>query len=112
MPAHQTVARTCLRPLLPTTQRAKDSGRRRRGQRPYNSLAGDADPPADGVFRALQASGDDGDQASWIERRDKQWLATLNLAGELYQAMFEREEDALEALNAAGFEQPGAGTAA
>ena len=34
------------------------------------------------------------------------WLASLNLAGELYQAYFDTEENAAEALTLAGFTQP------
>jgi hypothetical protein len=66
----------------------------------------DEDPPIDGVFRAVP-SDDPSDAPHCVTQvRDGRWVASLNLAGELYQAYFVEEVDANEALNAAGFLGP------
>jgi hypothetical protein len=59
----------------------------------------------DGVFRAMPADSlplPEG-QSSVAQTADGRWVASLNLGGELYQAFFMQQTDALEALNAAGY---------
>lgn len=83
----------------------KDRSTRRR-LRAYGLNAEDIEAPADGVFRAVPAAGLSDQPSAVSAVRDARWVASLNLAGELYQAFFDNEDDALEAFNAAGFEQP------
>ncbi|KAK9809236.1 hypothetical protein WJX72_011881 [[Myrmecia] bisecta] len=58
-------------------------------------------PPLDGVFRAIP-DGLTGDEEGKVVMQHGSWTATLNVAGELYQAYFETQEAAAEAFNAAG----------
>ncbi|CAD7702056.1 unnamed protein product [Ostreobium quekettii] len=58
-------------------------------------------PPTDGVFRAIpnvvpQPNGK-------IFSQHGVWTATIEIVGEMYQAYFDSQEDALEAFNAAGY---------
>lgn len=62
----------------------------------------DGEPPADGIFRAVP-NGLSETQSSIQPLKNNKYVATLNLAGELYQALFECQEDAAEAFIAAGF---------
>jgi hypothetical protein len=61
----------------------------------------------DGVFRAVPADSSSISLPEGIssvsQLRDGRWVASLNLGGELYQAFFVQQDDALEALNAAGY---------
>lgn len=41
-----------------------------------------------------------------LQVRAGRWLASLNLAGELYQGFFSTEQEAAEAIVLAGFTQP------
>jgi hypothetical protein len=53
--------------------------------------------PIDGIFRALPAPASPGVAPAGPNR----WAAVLSLAGEAYQAYFETQEDAAEAVAAA-----------
>lgn len=101
-------------PLMYTqTSRAARERNRKRALARYGLTGDDLEPPVDGVFRALQqdqavAAGAGaaalGEGTSSVEQaHDGRWVASLNLSGELYQAFFVQQEDALEALNAAGY---------
>eukprot|EP00877_Chromochloris_zofingiensis_P001165 jgi/Chrzof1/11049/Cz05g21210.t1 len=89
-----------------TLPRATKDRSTRRRLRAYGLNAEDIEAPADGVFRAVPAAGLSDQPSAVSAVRDARWVASLNLAGELYQAFFDNEDDALEAFNAAGFEQP------
>ncbi|KAF8073022.1 B3 domain-containing protein [Scenedesmus sp. PABB004] len=61
--------------------------------------------PVDGVFRVtpVEALAVPEGTSSVVATHDGRWCASINLSGELYQAFFESQADALEALNAAGY---------
>jgi hypothetical protein len=62
---------------------------------------GESEPAVDGIFRAVPNGL--GSLAVGISaNRSGRWVVSLNLAGELYQAQFDTQEDAQEAFNAAG----------
>uniref|UniRef100_A0A383W833 TF-B3 domain-containing protein n=1 Tax=Tetradesmus obliquus TaxID=3088 RepID=A0A383W833_TETOB len=85
---------------------AKDRNKRRALQR-FGLSGDDVEPPVDGVFRALPAESSSSTlqegASSVAQAKDGRWVAALNLGGELYQAFFVQQDDALEALNAAGY---------
>lgn len=82
---------------------SKERNKRRALQR-FGLTGEDIDPPVDGVFRAMPAmEGMPEGHSSVTQARDGRWVASLNLGGELYQAFFVQQDDALEALNAAGY---------
>lgn len=96
---------------------AKASGRRdggrgsskaatkRRALQRFGLSGEDVEPPVDGVFRAMPADSlalAEG-RSSVAQTPDGRWVASLNLGGELYQAFFVQQADAMEALNAAGY---------
>jgi hypothetical protein len=82
---------------------SKERNKRRALQR-FSLTGEDIDPPVDGVFRAMPAvEGMPDGHSSVTQARDGRWVASLNLGGELYQAFFVQQDDALEALNAAGY---------
>lgn len=89
--------------LLQPVRGSKDRNKRRALQR-FGLTGDDIDPPVDGVFRAMPAvEGMPEGHSSVNQARDGRWVASLNLGGELYQAFFVQQDDALEALNAAGY---------
>jgi hypothetical protein len=64
--------------------------------------------PVDGVFRSLPPEAGSslglGEGKSVVSQgADGRWAAAVNLGGEVYQAFFVQQVDALEALNAAGY---------
>ncbi|GAX81655.1 hypothetical protein CEUSTIGMA_g9083.t1 [Chlamydomonas eustigma] len=73
-------------------------------RRATGALAGslqDLDPTVDGIFRAVP-NGLGNALGGVSVNKTGRWVVTLNLAGELYQALFDTQDDALEAYNAAG----------
>jgi hypothetical protein len=97
-----TLSVLCCFPLQP--RGAKDRNKRRALQR-FGLSGDDVEPPVDGVFRAVPADSSSLQEgaSSVGQAKDGRWVATLNLGGELYQAFFVQQDDALEALNAAGY---------
>lgn len=84
--------------------RGSKSNKRRALQR-FGLPGEDVDAPVDGVFRAVPSETvylQEG-QSSVAQLPDGRWVASLNLGGEMYQAFFVQQSDALEALNAAGY---------
>lgn len=84
--------------------RGSKSNKRRALQR-FGMSGEDVDAPVDGVFRSVPADAvflQEG-QSSVQQLADGRWVASLNLGGEMYQAFFVQQSDALEALNAAGY---------
>jgi hypothetical protein len=61
----------------------------------------DLDPTVDGIFRAVP-NGLGSAPGGITVNKTGRWVVTLNLAGELYQALFDTQDDAQEAYNAAG----------
>lgn len=85
---------------------SKERTKRRALQR--FALSGEeVEPPVDGVFRVMPADSSSSSMpegtSNVTQLRDGRWVASLNLGGELYQAFFVQQDDALEALNAAGY---------
>ena len=62
----------------------------------------DMEPPVDGIFRAVPNTPGSMLTSGVAPGKAGRWVVTLNLAGELYQAYFDTQEDAQEAFNAAG----------
>lgn len=62
----------------------------------------DAEPAVDGIFRAVPNTASSGVTSGVAPGKAGRWVVTLNLAGELYQAHFDTQEDAGEAFHAAG----------
>ncbi|GFR51388.1 hypothetical protein Agub_g13818, partial [Astrephomene gubernaculifera] len=62
----------------------------------------DLEAPSDGVFRALVLPPAAPVPLGVALARNNRWTATLDVAGELYQAFFDTREDAVEAITAAG----------
>ncbi|KXZ43735.1 hypothetical protein GPECTOR_81g183 [Gonium pectorale] len=74
-----------------------------RAEEPPSLAVLDMEAPSDGVFRALVTHRSGGPvQLGVALARNNRWTATLDLAGEPYQAFFDTKEDAVEALAAAG----------
>lgn len=70
-------------------------------QHPVPPILCNLHPPTDGVFRAVpNALASDASRTHQV--KDGRWVASLNLDGEIYQAYFECQDDALEAFQAAG----------
>ncbi|KAI8477513.1 MAG: DNA-binding pseudobarrel-protein domain-containing protein-containing protein [Monoraphidium minutum] len=82
-------------------ERNRRAAMRRHGVNPE-----DVEPPADGVFRAIPSDTMADTPHAVSQVRAGRWLASLNLAGELYQAFFPSEDQAAEAIVLAGFTQP------
>eukprot|EP00879_Flechtneria_rotunda_P014389 GHRR01015036.1.p1 GENE.GHRR01015036.1~~GHRR01015036.1.p1 ORF type:complete len:160 (+),score=60.79 GHRR01015036.1:425-904(+) len=82
----------------------KDRNKRKALQR-FGLAGEDIEPPVDGVFRAVPADSSSLPEghSTVTQARDGRWVASINLGGELYQASFVQQDDALEALNAAGY---------
>lgn len=80
-------------------------GNKRRALQRFGLTGEDVDAPVDGVFRSVPAEtlGLPEGQSSVAQLPDGRWVASLNLGGEMYQAFFVQQTDALEALNAAGY---------
>mmetsp|Transcript_36036 Transcript_36036/g.80206 ORF Transcript_36036/g.80206 Transcript_36036/m.80206 type:complete len:285 (-) Transcript_36036:916-1770(-) len=90
-------------------RQATDSARPAAGAQPnkkkksagtYNSLL-DMEPAVDGIFRAVPHGISTAPGGVNVGKHGR-WVVTLNLSGELYQAFFDTQEDAVEAYNAAG----------
>lgn len=82
-------------------QGAGDKARKRSKTGPYSSALQETEPAADGIFRAVP--GGLGDQPGGVSAsKSGRWVVSLNMAGELYQAFFDTQEDAQEAYNATG----------
>jgi bifunctional DNA-binding transcriptional regulator/antitoxin component of YhaV-PrlF toxin-antitoxin module len=84
--------------------RGSKSNKRRALQR-FGLSGEELDAPVDGVFRSVPADAvqlPEG-QSNVSQLADGRWVASLNLGGEMYQAFFVQQSDALEALNAAGY---------
>jgi hypothetical protein len=87
--------------------RGSKSNKRRALQR-FGLSGEDVDAPVDGVFRSVPTEAvqlPEG-QSNVSQLGDGRWVASLNLGGEMYQAFFVQQSDALEALNAAGYAAP------
>lgn len=96
---HLCVLLTCLQPARGGKERNK-----RRAMQRFGLSGEEVDPPVDGVFRAMPADSSVPEGHSSVSQaRDGRWVASINLGGELYQAFFVQQDDALEALNAAGY---------
>eukprot|EP00955_Chlamydomonas_euryale_P059701 357473-Chlamydomonas_euryale.AAC.9 len=61
----------------------------------------ETEPSVDGIFRAVP-NGLCGQPGGVSSGKNGRWVVTLNLAGELYRAFFDTQDDAQEAFNAAG----------
>jgi hypothetical protein len=98
--------RVCTRlRVTPQGARGSKGSNKRRALQRFGLSADDVEPPVDGVFRAMPADSlllSEG-KSSVTQTPDGRWVASLNLGGELYQAFFVQQGDALEALNAAGY---------
>ncbi|KAG2482326.1 hypothetical protein HYH03_018735 [Edaphochlamys debaryana] len=62
----------------------------------------DMEAPSDGIFRAVVLHQSGSVPVGVALARNNRWTATLDVAGELYQAFFDTRDDAVEALTAAG----------
>jgi hypothetical protein len=89
---------------LPQQQPRPSKEKKKKAMARYGLGGEDVEPPVDGVFRAVHSEEASDAPHSVSLVREGRWVASLNLAGELYQAFFTEEVDAKEALNAAGFE--------
>uniref|UniRef100_A0A7S0S0T7 TF-B3 domain-containing protein n=1 Tax=Chlamydomonas leiostraca TaxID=1034604 RepID=A0A7S0S0T7_9CHLO len=79
-----------------------DAARRKRAKPGGYASTLDAEPAVDGIFRAVPNTGGTGTPSGVAPGKAGRWVVTLNLAGELYQAYFDTQEDAGEAFHAAG----------
>lgn len=81
-----------------------DTRARKRTRPSGPGMIADVEPAVDGIFRAvphgLVAAGLP--HGGVAVSKNGRWVVSLNLAGEMYQALFDTQEDAQEAYNAAG----------
>ncbi|GBF88542.1 hypothetical protein Rsub_01257 [Raphidocelis subcapitata] len=88
------------------SQKAAKERSRRAALRRYGLAPEDVEPPADGVFRAAAAEGLADSPHAVSQVRAGRWLASINLTGEVYQAYFQTEAEAADAIALAGLSQP------
>ena len=65
----------------------------------------DLEPAVDGIFRAVPHGiihAINQPHGGVVVSKNGRWVVSLNLAGELHQALFDTQEDAQEAYNASG----------
>ncbi|GLC37118.1 hypothetical protein PLESTB_000981700 [Pleodorina starrii] len=95
-------ARARKRKLSAPVPSPADSRLRSRGDEGASLAVLDMEAPSDGIFRALVMQHAAPVPLGVVLARNNRWTATLEVAGEVYQAFFDTRDDAVEAVIAAG----------
>ncbi|GIL84242.1 hypothetical protein Vretifemale_12926, partial [Volvox reticuliferus] len=88
--------------FFPPTPNAADPRFRAHGDDGASMAILDMEAPSDGIFRAVVTQHLVPVPSGVTLARNNRWTATLDVAGETYQAFFDTRDDAVEALTAAG----------